>query len=283
MTLFFTETLGMTGQFLRAHGSHGDGTVGWFLRPAYDSANSHFHVRYTALDDGLMDNVNAVGYLKDDDRRELDTEVTHQIWFRDSAVERAEAKLNYNRYWSQEGVLRSWELEADIEVVLTSGWQLELSRDDGFELFEKEFRNSLTSLEVGYDTRKGSALFVEFGTGVNYDSDLELATLATQFRLTRSWDLTYEATRLELEPDPELESTWIHVLRSSYYFTNDLFVSLFVQTNSVASKENVQALLVWRFRPPFGALQVAYQRGTSEIGRPSQQGDTLFTKLSWVF
>ncbi len=80
-----------------------------------------------------------------------------------------------------------------------------------------------------------------------------------------------------------MESTWIHVLRSSYYFTNDLFVSLFVQTNSVISKENVQLLGVWRFKPPFGSLQIAYQKGTSEIGTPSEQGDTLFTKLSWVF
>jgi hypothetical protein len=283
INLFFTGTLGMTGQLLRSHGPTGDGTLGWFLRPAYDSANSHFHVRYTSLDDGLRDNVNAVGFLKDDDRRELDTEVTHQIWFQDSDFEKVEGKLNYNRYWSQEGVLRSWELESDVELVFTSGWQLALSYDDEFELFEREFRNSLTSLEVGYDTRRGTALFVELGTGVNYDSDLRLATLATQVRLTRSWDLTYEATWLELEPDPELESTWIHVLRSSYYLTNDLYATLFVQTNSAISKENVQALLVWRFLPPFGALQVAYQRGTSEIGQPSLQGDTLFTKMSWVF
>ncbi len=283
MTLFFTETLGMTGQILRSHGPTGDGTLGWFLRPAYDSANSHFHVRYTSLDEGLRDNVNAVGFLKDDDRRELDTEVTHQVWFQDCAFERVEGKLNYNRYWSQEGVLRSWELESDVELVLTSGWQLELSYDDGFELFEKEFRNSLTSLEIGYDTRKGRSVFLEVGTGVNYDSDLTLATFAAELRLIGAWDLTYEVTWLELDPDPELESTWIHVLRSDYYFTNNLFVSLFVQTNSAVEKENVQALLVWRFRPPFGALQVAYQRGTSEIGQPSDQGDTLLTKFSWVF
>jgi hypothetical protein len=56
-----------------------------------------------------------------------------------------------------------------------------------------------------------------------------------------------------------------------------------VQTNSAIEKENIQVLAVWRFRPPFGSLQIAYQRGTSEIGKPSEQGDTVFTKLSWVF
>jgi hypothetical protein len=283
MTLFFTETLGMTGQFLRSHGPTNDGTVGWFIRPAYDSARTHFHVRYTSLDEGLQDNVNAVGFLKDDDRREFDTNFKHQFWFQDSAFENLEGKVNYNRYWSQDGVLRSWELDADIELVMTSGWQFELSYQDELEVFEKEFRNSQTSFQFGYDNRQGRSIFLEVGSGINYDSDLLLATLEAEFRISSKWGFQYEVTWLELDPDPELESTWIHVLRSSYYFTNDLFVSLFLQTNSVISKENVQLLGVWRFKPPFGSLQLAYQRGTSEFGEPSEQGDTVFTKLSWVF
>jgi len=283
MTLFFSETLGMTGQFLRSHGPTNDGTIGWFLRPAYDSATTHFHVRYTSLDEGLQDNVNAVGFLQDDDRREFDTNFKHEFWFQNSAFENLEGKVNYNRYWSQENVLRSWELDADIELVMTSGWQFELGYKDEFELFEKEYRNSLTSFEFGYDNRQGRSAFLEVGTGTNYDSDLLLATFRAEFRISSAWGFEYEVTWLELDPDPELESTRIHVLRSSYYFTNDLFVSLFLQTNSVISKENVQLLGVWRFKPPFGSLQLAYQRGTSEFGEPSEQGDTVFTKLSWVF
>jgi hypothetical protein len=282
-TLFFTEKIGMTGQFIRSHGPMNDGTIGWFLRPAYDSANSHFHVRYTHLDAGLLDNVNAVGFLRDDDRKEFDSNVSHTIWFQEKSVEKLEGKVNYNRYLSQEGVLRSWEVEADVEVVFTNGWQIELSHDDSFELFEKEYRNSLTSVEVGYDNRTGKAVFLEVGSGENFDSDLALATLKARLNLTSAWNLSYESTWLSLDPDPELESTWIHVLRSTYYFTNNLYVSLFAQTNSAIEKENVQALAVWRFLPPFGSLQVAYQRGTSEIGTASDQGDTLFTKFSWVF
>jgi len=73
------------------------------------------------------------------------------------------------------------------------------------------------------------------------------------------------------------------VLETRYAFNPDLFLKLFVQTNSALDKENVQALFVWRFKPPFGSLQVAYQRGTSLLGERSEQGNTLFTKLSWVF
>lgn len=283
MTLFFTDTLGMTGQYLRSHGPTNDGTRGWFLRPAYDSATSHFHVRYTALDAGLKDNVNAIGFLEDDDRREVDAEAEHIIWFHDSAFENIQGKVNYNRYWSQQGVLRSEELDAELVTVFTSGWQVELSYVDEFKLYEEEFWNSLAAVEVGYDNRRGRSLFVSYGAGENYDSDLALITIEGEFRISSAWRVEYEGTRLELDPDPEGETTWIHVFRTSYYVTNNLFATLFLQTNSAIDKENVQLLAVWRFRPPFASLQVAYQRGTSERGRPSEQGDTVFTKLSWIF
>ena len=93
----------------------------------------------------------------------------------------------------------------------------------------------------------------------------------------------YSVTRLELEPDPGNESTWIHVLETVYSFNPDNFVKLFGQTNGAIDKVNVQALWVWRFMPPFGSLQVAYQTGTSDQGQVSVQEDTLFTKFSWVF
>jgi len=68
-----------------------------------------------------------------------------------------------------------------------------------------------------------------------------------------------------------------------YAFHPDLFAKAFIQTNSEIDKENIQVLGVWRFQPPFGSLQLAYQRGTSERGEESQQEDTFFTKLAWVF
>ena len=283
MTLFFTDTLGMTGQLVRSHGPTNDGTLGWFLRPAFDSANSHFHVRYTSLDAGLQENMNVIGFLRDDDRREWDANIEHTFWFNKGVFEKIKGDVNYNRYTGQEGVLRSEETDAEFRFVFSSRWEVELEYVDEFRLEEIEFDNSIASVKVGYDNRAGRSVFVGVGTGTNFGSDLKLAALELQYRLSKAWELSYELTWLELDPDPEMESTWIHVLRSSYYFTNDLFVSLFVQTNSVISKENVQLLGVWRFKPPFGSLQIAYQKGTSEIGTPSEQGDTLFTKLSWVF
>jgi hypothetical protein len=86
------------------------------------------------------------------------------------------------------------------------------------------------------------------------------------------------------DPDPEnKESRWIHVIRATNYFTNDLFIKLFFQTNSAIKKENIQVVFVYRFQPPFGLIQLAYQKGTAEFGEVGAQGDTLFLKIAYMF
>ena len=92
----------------------------------------------------------------------------------------------------------------------------------------------------------------------------------------------YELQRLTLDPDPRNESTWIHVVRASQFFTKDLFVRAFFQTNSAIGRRNVQTIFVYRYLPPFGSIQLAHQRGTAEFGERSNQGNTLFVKLTRV-
>jgi len=282
-TLFFTSTLGFTGQFLRAHGPRNDGAAAWFVRPAFDTSTSHFHVRYSNYDVGLMDNMNAVGFIRDDDRKELDTNLSHQWWFEDRAVEQIEAGVNYNRYTSQTGALRAWEMDSWLECNLASKFKFTVGREDKYEQLEEEFRNEETWLEAGYDNRAGRSVEVGYGFGRSYDSDLRLVSGELALKIIDGLNVEYEATRLWLDPDPENESTIIHRVRTSYYFNPDLFCKLFFQSHSAIGKENAQASLVWRFLPPFGSLQLVYQRGTSVAGTESGQGHTLFTKLSLVF
>ena len=282
-TLFFTDTLGMTGQLMRVHGPTADGGLAWFLRPAWDTSTSHFHIRYGELDAGILEDVNAVGFFTDDDRKELDTNLRHRFWLTDGPIENVQPVVNYRRYRSQEGVLRSTQLDARVEVVFRNGWEFQVEHVDEFQLFEKEFRNDRTVFTVGWDGRDGHAISAYAGSGFNFDNDLTLYGAQVQWPFGDRWRLSYDLTRLELKPDLSNETTTIHVLEILYSFTPDLFLKLFVQTNSAIDKDNVQALWVWRFKPPFGSLQIAFQRGTSEQGQQSQQGDSFFTKLSWVF
>ena len=282
-TLFFTETLGLTGQLMRTHGREGDDGLAWFLRPAYDSNTTHFHIGYTNLDEGIRRDINAIGFLRDDDRQEWDTRLRRTFWLESGAIEKIEATADYERYYSQEDVLRGWEAQAEVEMVFRNQWEFELEYTDGFELFEKEFRNERVEGSVGWDSRRGRSIFGTVGVGENFDSDLTLFGLEVEWSVNDNFGFSYEVTRLELDPDPENETTWIHVFEGSYFFNPDNFIKVFAQTNEVIDKVNVQGLWVWRFMPPFGSLQVAYQTGTSERGEVSEQGDTLFTKFSWVF
>lgn len=282
-TMYFTDSLNMTGQLMRVHGPTADSGLAWFLRPSWDTSTSHFHVRYGYIDENVKEDINAVGFFTDDDRKEFDTNLRHTFWLDDGPIENVRPSVNYNRYRSQEGVLRSTVLNANVNVVFRTGWEVALQYRDEFKLFEKEFQNDRTVLTVTWDGRDGRLVSAYAGSGYNFDNDLTLYGATVEWPFGDRWRFSYDLTRLELEPDLENESTSIHVLEILYSFNPDLFVKFFVQTNSAIAKENVQAQWVWRFKPPFGSLQIAYQRGTSEQGQQSQQGDTFFTKFSWVF
>ena len=98
--LFFSDTFGFTEQLITSYGQRDDGTLAYFARPSYDSSTAHVHVRYTHLADGFADNVNAVGFIRDDNRRELDGAIEKTIWVTGGAIERVEYTSNYNAYWA---------------------------------------------------------------------------------------------------------------------------------------------------------------------------------------
>jgi hypothetical protein len=281
-TLFFTDALGFTGQYLQSHGPGRSGSA-WFVRPAYDSANLHFHLRYSNLDPGIKDDINAVGFLRDDDRQEFDTNFTRTWWFQESPVERFRAGVNYNRYYGHDDELRSYETDIFARLQFANRWSLDVGYEKSFERFEEDFHNEVKELEFGYDNREGRSFEIEVKEGRNFGDDLWLYEGELNFKISDAWNLGYEVTHLDLKPDLRGRSTWIHVFRTTYYFTTDLYTKLFVQTNTAADKDNIQLITVWRILPPFGSLQAAYQRGTSNLGEQSEQGDTVFLKLAWVF
>jgi hypothetical protein len=287
-TLFFSRTLGLTGQAIRSYGPHDNGVWAFFLRPSYDSPTGHFHVRYTHLGERFRDNVNAIGFVQDDDRREIDSALSKTFWLRRGVLERLEYGSNYNLYWSQEGRLRSWKVDGSLDAEARNRWSGRLAHTEEFKAeepprFEKDFRNRSTTLRLGYNTREYQSVFASYRFGRNFDADFYLVSGAARYKPTPQSALEYELQRLVLDPDPAGGSTWIHVARANHFFTNDLFFQLFFQTNSAIDRENVQAVFVYRYRPPFGTLQLAFQRGTAEFGERSEQGNTLFLKATWVF
>ena len=281
-SLYFTENWGLTGQFVHSYGQFSEGAGAFLVRPSYDSATAHFHAGYTHLGDRLADNVNVIGFVVDDDRREVDSALSKTVWLPGGPVERIQYDSAYDAYWGQTGTLRSWQVDESVAVDFRSRWTITARHSEEFKRFERDFRNRQTGLELGYNTRSYQSFRGGVSTGRNFDADFVLGSLVAQYKPTDRTSTEYELQRLTLDPDPGGGSTWIHVVRASRFFTPDLFLRVFFQTNSAIDRRNVQAVFVYRYRPPFGTLQVAYQRGTAEFGQRSAQGHTLFLKLTTV-
>jgi len=281
--LYFSDTFKFTGQFAMSYGDKNADNIALFLRPSYDTSTFHIHIRYTQLGRNFADNANKVGFIRDDNRRELDSALSKTFFPRKLGFERIEYESNYNIYWGLDGTLRSWKIDQEVGFDLKNKFSITLEHHEEFKLYEKKFRNRQSEIDIGYNTREWQHASVAYSFGRNYDRDFQLLEGNVNFKLTQDFSVSYGLERVVFDPDPENESTWIHVLRATNYFTNDLFIKFFYQLNTVIDKSNIQVLFVYRFQPPFGSIQVAYQKGTGEFGEKGTQGHTLFLKFAYMF
>jgi len=203
--------------------------------------------------------------------------------FSDSLLVRLIYNSNYNIYWGMGKTLRSWEVSQSLHFDLENKLSFKLSHNQEYKLYEKGFRNYSSSLELGYNTREWESAALSFQFGKNFDSNFTLLSQKLKKNITQNLSLEYSLTKLSLSPDPYNESTWIHLILANQYFTKDLFLKVFYQINTVIDKHNIQAVFVYRFQPPFGLIQLAYQKGTAKFGEAGTQGHTLFLKLAYVF
>ncbi|MBS3819106.1 hypothetical protein KGY73_06335 [bacterium] len=54
------------------------------------------------------------------------------------------------------------------------------------------------------------------------------------------------------------------------------------QTNSSIDKQTIQMVFAYRFQPPFGQIQLAFQKGSTRFGVSKDRGAALFIKLAYV-
>jgi hypothetical protein len=280
---YFTDTFNFTGQFAISYRDGSSSDLAFFLRPSYDSRTFHTHLRYTYLGKYFGDNANAVGFIRDDNRHEFDSALKKIFWLRKWGLDRIEYNSNYNIYWGMDKTLRSWDVWQSLTLDLQNKLRFKFRHQQEYKLYEKKFRNHNSSVDIGYNTREWQSVSISYQNGRNFDSDFTLIAGKLRQYLSRNLSLEYTLTNLSLSPDPENESTWIHVIVANQYFTKDLFLKLFYQINSVIDKRNIQVVFVYRFQPPFGLFQLAYQKGTAKFGERGVQGHTLFLKLAYVF
>jgi hypothetical protein len=247
-----------TAQFVIGGPDHIKQSVGWFVRMEKRTQIYDYHLRVTSLGREFRDNVNPVGFITDDDRRELDAAGRYTWWKKKSGVEFIEWDSNYNAYWSHSGRLRNFDVRQSLEGYFTNRLSLKGFYHYEYKWYDEGFYNNIKRLTLGHNTREWSAKSIQYEMGRNYDRDYQLTTVTTNMKASDALSLEYSLRRLHFDPDPENESTWINVLVANYQFTPDLYLRLFTQNNAKNDRFYVYGLAGWRFKPPYGALYLVY-------------------------
>ena len=276
------ETWKLTGQFVASIPGDLLSHSAWFVRFAKETNYYHVHVRYTEIGEHFMENVNQTGYVVDDDRREMDSDLSYRMWIRGDLLQFIEVKSRNNVFWARTtGDLRSWYLSEEIKFYLQNRVSLEYSYNNEFKLFDKKYYNHGHSFELGYNTEEWSNAEAGYSFGHNFDRDFHRFSLEGRMKFTDKLSTEYSGDLIRFTPDPDSSSTLINVVALNYNFTKDLWVKVFAQNSTRSGKVYIYGMAGWRFRPPFGALYLIYAHDQeAELMGHLTRADALFLKLT---
>lgn len=272
----------LTGQFVgSAPGDFWDHTA-WFMRFARENNIYHIHFRYTQIGKNFRENVNQTGFITDDDRREIDGDITYKWWLKNNTFEYINFQSYNNAFWSLEnGNLRSWYFTNAVNFYMKNKFNLRYSYNNEYKLYEKDFYNHKHTFSLGYNTDEWSHASVSYTTGDNFDRNFNLISGNARIKLIQNLSLSYSANILKFNPDVDNNSTFINVVTANYNFTKDLWLKVFAQNNTKNNNIYLYGLMGWRFKPPFGALYLIYSHDYygEETGIPNT--DNFFVKLTY--
>ena len=258
-TIYFLDDGKFTSQFVGSFPSDSTGfTKAWFLRAAMENEIYHYHLRFTTIDPGFKDNVNAVGFIPDDDRRELDSDFTYKWWLKKKGIEKFDLELRNNVFWSHGGALRNVRLRYSLETTFSNKISAKLENYYLTELFEKRFRNHTRVYELGYNTEQWNQIKFSYQEGHNFDRKLDNWMVTSRLKLGNKLSLSHKFQVVRFSPDNSNKNAVVNVLSGDYNFSADIFLRLFSQHNSSNDRIYVYGLFGWRFIPPFGAFYLAY-------------------------
>jgi len=276
------ETWKLSGQFVASVPGDLLSHSAWFVRFAKESNIYHVHVRYTEFGENFKENVNKTGYIVDDDRRELDSDLSYKWWLRNQIFQYIEIETRNNAFWARtNGALRSYNFTQAVEFYLQNRFSLIYSHNNEFKLFDKEYYNYRNSFSVGYNTAEWSHASVGYSFGHNFDRDFQRLSFGGRMKLTEKMAAEYSGDLIKFVPDDENNSTFINVLSLNYNFTKDLWIKVFAQNSSSSSKIYFYGMTGWRFRPPFGAIYLIYSHDQeAELMGELAHADAVFLKLT---
>jgi hypothetical protein len=300
-----TDKIKFAGQFALSYGEDQKSSMAFFLGPSYDTANFHFHVHYRQIGEFFGDNANAVGFVPDDNRRELDSALLKTFPFREGFFERIRYVSNYNIYWGMDSTLRSWQVDQGfffdirklnftVSLLHTMEYKLneffpepeltfDLERDAWVKVYTYDFQNDRTRLTSEFFAGDWKQFSLSATFGRNYGSAFHMFTLSKKFEIVKNFFSEYDVCRIQYFSDAFFYNSFIHVLKLTVFPSENFLFRFFFQSNSGIEKVNFQVLCAYTFKPPDGTIQLIYQQGSPRFGEIGTQGKTLFIKIGYSF
>ncbi|MEA3462081.1 MAG: DUF5916 domain-containing protein, partial [Bacteroidota bacterium] len=276
------ETWKLTGQLVASIPGDFLSHSAWFVRFAKERNFYHVHVRYTELGENFQENVNQAGYVVDDDRREVDSDISYRWWIRNNLFQYIEVVTRNNVFWARTtGTLRSWNINESVEFYLQNRFSFTYRYNNEYKLFDKDYYNHRHTFTLGYNTAEWSHATAAYSFGHNFDRDFQRYSLGGRVKITEKMALEYSGDLIKFTPDEEDQSTLINVFSVNYNFSKDLWVELFAQNSTSTSKVYFYGLAGWRFKPPFGAIYLIYSHDQeAEIMDELARADAVFLKMT---
>jgi len=303
-SLDFSDKFKFSGQFALSYGDYGNNNTAFYIGPSYDSRTFHFHFHYKQIDKYFGDNANYVGFIPDDNRRELDSAINKTFSFRRGIFERIAYRSNYNIYWGMDSTLRSWQIDEGfyfytkkkftVSVTHTMEYKLnefmlepdllyDPSRRGWVKLFTRDFRNNQTRFTSSYYSNEWMQFSLFISGGKNYGSKFHMFGISKKIEIAKGLFSEYDFYRIRYLEESLHPATYVHVVRLTLKMSEKLSWKIFYQSNTGIEKSNIQVVGTYLFKPPFGTLQVIYQKGSPEFGVMGTEGQIFFLKLGYVF
>ncbi len=279
---YFLDNGKLTAQFAGSFSSEGESTKAIYLRAARGNEIYSYQVTFRSIDPGFKDSVNEVGFIADDDRRQLQSSANYRWWVRNNVVEHVDFFGNGDVFWNYKGDLTNAELTGWSGTTFSNKILVGATGNYHLEVFEKRFHNYHYLVETGYNLQQWNNYSFFYMRGRSFDRGLDRWVFRSRFKLTGNWALEYRFQDVSLKPDPEAQSTTQHVLTTDYNFTPDLYLRLFTQYNGANNRFYLYGLFGWRFISPFGALFVGYTADQFDpVDAPNERDNqrTFFIKL----
>jgi hypothetical protein len=286
--LRFGRNFSISGQFAYSYGDFGEENIAYFIRPSYESSIFRVHLSYLHLGQNFGDNVNEVGFIQDDNRRELDSGLGITFLRDKGKVEEFKYGSNYNIFWGMDGNLRSWQVEQGFWAEFKNKFTLSAQHIQEFKaqdnlLYEKDFRNHRTTLGIAFNAREWEYAILSVTVGKNFGWNFNMLDIRKNIHVSKTLDLEFNMARTYFTFGRSGMNDFVSSIRAINSFNEKLSVKIFYQYHSMINKFNLELLVNYLLLPPSGFIQLVYQVGRARFGERYGPGNTLFLKIGYSF